>query len=160
MSSQFFHTIPMTSTRERFKQLLKDQRQSVTAARLAVFDALAGGEPRGMQELAAAVPQIDRASVYRAIELFERLHVIQRVHTGWKFKVELSDHFAEHHHHLTCTSCGQVISISEAALEEVVGQLGATHGFRPTAHQIEIQGICRACQQKKAAMPAKSREVV
>jgi Fur family ferric uptake transcriptional regulator len=65
---------------------------------------------------------------------------------GWKYKIELTDRFAAHHHHLTCLGCGKTIPINERDLEHVVDELAAQHNFVPTAHQIELQGYCAACQ--------------
>lgn len=136
----------MTVASEAFKALLKDSKQSVTQARLAVFNALLGQEPLGMHELVGKVRGVDRASVYRAVDLFERLGIVQRLHTGWKYKLELTDKFAEHHHHLTCARCGRTIAMNEDELEHVLAKLAAAHHFKPTAHQIEIQGLCSNCQ--------------
>jgi Fur family ferric uptake transcriptional regulator len=132
---------------ELFKKILKDNGQSVTKARLAVFSALLEREPMSMRELAARAGGVDRASVYRAVELFERLGIAQRLVSGWKYKLELTDKFAEHHHHLTCLNCGRVIAIGEDELEQVVEKLARAHNFRASAHQIEIQGLCENCRQ-------------
>lgn len=136
----------MSSATENFTQLLKDNGQSVTAARLAVFAALLGSEPIPMHELVQRVGQIDRASVYRAVGLFERLGVAQRLNIGWKYKIELTDRFSDHHHHLTCTSCGKTIPMNEHELETLISKLAADHDFAPSAHQIEIQGLCQNCK--------------
>ncbi len=136
---------------ETFKALLKANHQSVTRTRLAVFAALVGEEPLTMHELVGRVTVGDRASVYRAIDLFERLGIVLRLNTGWKYKLELSDLFAAHHHHLTCTQCGQTLALGEGELETVIDKLASAHGFRPTGHQIEIQGVCAQCQAKTQA---------
>ena len=141
----------MSSASETFAQLLKQQGQSVTQARLRVFEQLLGQEPQSMHELVARCQGIDRASVYRAVELFERLGIVQRLHTGWKYKLELTDKFAAHHHHLTCQNCGLSLAINEQELEGFIDKLATARAFQPTAHQIEIQGLCNACQ------PAASR---
>jgi Fur family ferric uptake transcriptional regulator len=88
---------------------------------------------------------IDRASVYRTIGLFEGLGLVQRLNTGWKYKIELSDTFTEHHHHLTCTNCGKTVAMNEQELERFIEQLAREHGFKPSGHQIEIQGVCGGC---------------
>lgn len=135
----------MNSARDSFIQLLKQNTQSVTKPRLAVFEALLGQEPLSMHELAGKVRGVDRASVYRAIDLFERLAIVQRLNSGWKYKLELTDKFAEHHHHLTCTNCSRTIAMNETELEDLIAKLAANHHFHPTAHQIEIQGRCVNC---------------
>lgn len=138
----------MSVAQEQFKTLLKEQGHSLTKARLAVFEALLGQEPLSMHELTAKVRSNDRASVYRAIDLFERLGIVQRLNTGWKYKLELTDKFAEHHHHLTCTRCGRTTAMNEAELESLITRLATRHHFKPTAHQIEIQGICTNCYRE------------
>lgn len=138
----------MDSAVHNFKSLLQADGCSITKARLAVFTALHGQEPLTMHQLIARVKSIDRASVYRAIELFEQLGIVQRLNNGWKYTLELTDKFAEHHHHLTCTNCGRSITLSEHELERVIDKLALSHGFAAMAHQIEIQGLCAECQKR------------
>ncbi|HSX29905.1 MAG TPA: Fur family transcriptional regulator [Candidatus Saccharimonadales bacterium] len=135
---------------DALQTLLKANGQSVTKARLTVFGVLSGQEAVSMHELAERASGVDRASVYRTINLFERLGIVQRVSTGWKYKLELTDKFAAHHHHLTCTQCGRAIAINEADLEAAINKLAVRHGFAPSAHQIEIQGLCANCQRVQA----------
>lgn len=137
----------MSLPKETFTTLLKQAGQSVTAARLTVFEALLGQEPMPMHQLVKRAGEVDRASVYRAVALFERLGIVQRLHTGWKYKIELTDKFSAHHHHLTCLRCGRTIAMNEAELERVISDLARAHNFHPTAHQIEIQGLCADCQK-------------
>jgi Fur family ferric uptake transcriptional regulator len=131
---------------DQFKALLKASGRSVTKARVVVFGAFLGSEPLSMAELVRKVPEVDRASVYRAVNLFEQLGIVQRVNIGWKYKLELTEHFAAHHHHLSCITCGRTIEMSELELERLIHSLAATHDFTPTAHQIEIQGLCSNCR--------------
>lgn len=141
----------MTSAQETFRKLIKRAGHSVTQPRLVVFNALLGQEPLSMHELVQRARGVDRASVYRAIDLFGRLGIVQRLNTVWKYKLELSDQFAEHHHHLTCMRCGRTVPMNEQELEEFIGQLARRHSFMLKSHQIEIQGICQHCQESRAA---------
>lgn len=135
----------MISVQDDFRLFIKQEGYSATRVRLAVFEALVGQEPLSMGELVGRVSGVDRASVYRTIDLFERLNVVQRLNTGWKYKLELTDKFSEHHHHLTCTECGRTVSLSERELEHSIDRLAREHGFTPSSHQIEIQGVCHVC---------------
>lgn len=132
---------------EQFKTALKHQGQSLTRARLAVFNALQDKEPQTMREVVAACGgQVDRASVYRTIALFERLGIVQRLQIGWKYKLELSDSFHHHHHHLTCTNCGRTIPLPEdRQLEARLHTLSRSQDFTMKGHQLEIQGLCADC---------------
>src|SRR2546421_5552224 len=100
-----------------------------------------------MRELVAACNgQVDRASIYRTIALFERLGIVQRLQIGWKYKLELSDAFHHHHHHLTCSNCGKVIPFEEdTALEKRLHVLANSKNFTMQGHQLEIQGLCQNC---------------
>lgn len=140
----------MTPPLEKFKTLLKQRGQSLTTARLAVFKALQDKEPQTMGEVVrACVGKADRASVYRAIALFEQLGIVQRLQIGWKYKLELSDAFHRHHHHLTCSRCGAVIPLPEdRQLEARLHTLARSQDFIMKDHQLEIQGLCAGCRAK------------
>lgn len=130
-----------------FKILLKDRGYSVTEPRLIVFEHLQNQEPMEMSELYKKVAGIvDRASLYRIIKLFEELGIAQRLQMGWKYKIELSDRFSDHHHHLSCTNCKRVIAINTEALEAFIQQAATQQNFMPSSHQVEIQGLCQVCQ--------------
>lgn len=129
------------------RQYLKQHGQSLTKPRLAVFLALRGREPQTMQQLTAACPAVDRASVYRTVALFEQLAIIQRLQIGWKYKLELTDTFSHHHHHMTCLKCGKVIPFDESpALESDLRRIVESKNFQMQGHQLEIQGLCQACK--------------
>lgn len=135
---------------ELFKKTLATHNYSVTNVRQLVFGLLWGAGPQSMRQLnAAAGGAIDRVSLYRTINLFERLAIVQRITIGWKYKVEMSELFVHHHHHITCSSCGQVASVFEhAGLERIIQKLTYKHDFSHQAHQLEITGLCNACQTK------------
>ena len=126
--------------------ILKDAGHSVTKQRMFVFTLLEGAEPLSMHELYdLAKHELDRASLYRIVALFEELGIAQLINIGWKYKIELSDRFAEHHHHLTCIKCNRVIPINEAELEVFINGLADKYQFQPVGHQVEVQGYCSHC---------------
>ena len=129
------------------RQHLKRHGQSLTKPRLAVFLALRGQEPQTMKQLAVACRVVDRASVYRTVALFEKLGIIQRLQIGWKYKLELTDTFSHHHHHMTCLKCSKVIPFDESpALEKGLRQIVQAKNFQMQGHQLEIRGLCQACR--------------
>lgn len=132
----------------KLEEVLKQHAQSVTTTRRTVFAALQGQEPMSMHELVGHCGSVDRASVYRTVALFEKLGIVQRLQTGWKYKLELSDDFHEHHHHATCLRCGCVVPLPEdLKLEAHLQRMAATHNFLLQAHQIELSGLCQGCLQ-------------
>lgn len=141
----------MTDVQKLFSEKLRDSGHSLTSARNAVFAALEQEAPQTMAELVEKLKgKVDRASAYRAIDLFEKLGIVQRLQIGWKYKLELTDVFNYHHHHISCTSCGLVAPLREdRTLEAAMHALAQEYGFKPSGHQIEIQGICAQCQNKQ-----------
>ncbi len=139
----------MSDISELFTKTLQNNGYSVTKARKAVFGALDSEEPLEMRKLIKKVgSKFDRASIYRTVSLFEKLGIIQRLQIGWKYKLELTDLFNYHHHHVTCISCGIIVPLREdSMLEATLNSLAREYGFQPRTHQLEIQGLCRNCQR-------------
>lgn len=135
------------------QKVLKDNKYSMTHPRKLVCDILWGKEPLSMQQLTKlSHGKIDRASLYRTVILFEKLGLVQRIYIGWKYKIELSDIFTHHHHHLSCLECGKVIALTgETEIELLIAQLARRHEFVPEAHLLEINGYCVVCRKKQVA---------
>src|ERR1035438_3102294 len=118
---------------------LKVKGYSITKPRKLTFEALSNSkQPLTMQDLIRRTnKQIDRASVYRTIDIFEETGITQRIYSGWKYKLELSDTFQEYHHHFTCINCGQVTPIHNQELENIITNLSISQKFKITSHQLE-----------------------
>lgn len=133
-------------------QTLKNAGSSTTKARMAVFTVLKDNHtPLSMAQLVSRLKDTaNRASVYRSIELFESIGIVNKISTGWKYKLELSDLFLDHHHHLTCTQCAALINIEgDTHIEKDIAELTKKYGFVLKHHQLEIQGVCANCQKAK-----------
>lgn len=140
----------MTTAQDYLQQTLKNNGYSVTAARLTVFTALEDSEPQTMEQLVKKVSMsVNRASVYRIVDLFEKVGVVQRLQIGWKYKLELSNEFQEHHHHLICVNCEKITSFKEPEnLDYLLGKIAEREDFTLQNHQLELQGLCSNCSQK------------
>ena len=133
---------------DTLKALLQKNDASLTKPRRVVFNLLLDQEAQSMQVLVSrAEGKIDRATVYRTVELFERLGIVHRLNIGWKYKVELSDIFLGHHHHFHCTNCGKTFSLpANSMLETMIDTAVSKEGYSPRGHNLEIHGLCQACQ--------------
>lgn len=131
-----------------FRKIISSNGYRLTEAREDTFKLLISTDPQSVREiLAKAAGKVDRVSIYRNIELFEKLGIVHRIYVGWKYKLELSDEFIAHHHHLSCLNCGKVIDIEdEKHIDEFIESVAATVGFTPRRHQFEVDGYCRDCK--------------
>lgn len=130
----------------RFKKLLKSNKYFITAPRMQLFGLLQNQPALTIKELINLMKRFDATTVYRTIDLFEKLGVVTRIQLGWHSKIELSDIFQHHHHHLSCVHCGKVSVLQEdEIIEKRIELLAQTTNFKPTDHQLEIRGICNNC---------------
>jgi len=130
-----------------FRKTLADNGYQVTKARETTFKLLVSTEPQSMNEiLKKAAGSVDRVSVYRNIDVFEKIGIVHRIYIGWKYKLELSDKFVGHHHHLSCLKCGKVIDIEdEKHIDDFIHEIANKLGFQPRRHQFEVDGYCKDC---------------
>ncbi len=133
----------MDKSKVKLEDKLKKAGHSVTQSRRVIFGLLENADvPMGISEIVSESPTTDRATVYRTIELFEELGIVKRVWFGFKSKVELSDEYDSHHHHLVCEKCGKIQKIDSGMLEKTVSKLTRKFNYTPTKHHVEIFGLC------------------
>lgn len=132
---------------DRLKSLLTERGYSITKPRLEVFRVLAANEePLNVTDIVARLStKVDKVSIYRTIELYEKIGIVHRVWTGFKSKVELSEAFSPHHHHFTCIKCGKTTGLRSEALEKELENLESDQHFKLTHHSIELKGFCEDC---------------
>ena len=128
----------------RFLDILRKHHLSVTKSRLEIFSCFSNHRSHSLSQLAHRV-QCDRSTVYRVVELFESIGVLQKSFSGWKYRYELTDIFVHHHHHLTCLNCGKVINIHAHALESAIQKIASENNFVSQTHRIDIEGYCQSC---------------
>lgn len=129
-----------------FTNILKSNGISITSARLAIFKTLLDADtPLKNGEIAKNTPSVDRASVYRTLELFSSLGVTQTIIRGWTPLTELAEPFKVHHHHIICEQCGKVEEIENETLEDVLNLVASRHNFSLKKHIVELTGTCSTC---------------
>jgi Fur family transcriptional regulator, ferric uptake regulator len=88
----------------------------------------------------------DASTVYRNLELLERLGLVWHTHLGKGAPVY---HVAEHPHlHVVCSSCGEVSSVDPGILDDAAERLAAQHGFTVDVGHVALTGTCRACRER------------
>jgi Fur family ferric uptake transcriptional regulator len=89
---------------------------------------------------------IGRATVYRALELLERLGILTRVHLGSCHAFTVCDD--THHHHLVCSTCDAVVPVDARVIESEIQKLAKRLQFRVDTHMLEFAGRCSKCLAK------------
>jgi Fur family peroxide stress response transcriptional regulator len=96
----------------------------------------------------ARVPEISRATVYRALESLVRLGVIRRAHhlgPATRF-----DSNTGHHHHLVCVRCNCVTDFEDARLDSLPLPDRSRTGFQTVDYSVHFTGLCAECRQADA----------
>ncbi|MGY2003219.1 Fur family transcriptional regulator [Blastococcus sp. SYSU DS1024] len=88
----------------------------------------------------------DTSTVYRTLELLERLGLVWHTHLGRGAPVY---HAAERPHlHVVCNSCGEISSAAPDLLDEAAERLAADLGFTVDVGHVALSGTCRACRDR------------
>ncbi len=138
----------MNALEQRLTNLFTDNQLRMTAPRMAVFRVLANAEDAlPLADIASAIKG-DRATIYRTLDLFISLGVVQRVVTGFKHRYELAAPFHSHHHHIHCEVCDKVISFDSRSLEALIQRIAEQKGVHLHTHTLELAGCCDDCQNR------------
>ena len=132
------------------EEFLRSHQYKLTGARKEIIRILnTSDRPLSVQEVHQQLNDTtaDLASVYRTINLLCDLGVITKLDFQEKlYRYELSDAFAQHHHHLICKQCGSVANVFEHCLPAgVEEQILKQQGFIVESHILEFYGVCRQC---------------
>jgi Fe2+ or Zn2+ uptake regulation protein len=127
-------------------ELLRQRDLRYTTARQVVFKLFKTEAAMTIQEIIVKTAgSLDKASLYRTLNLYRDMGIIQDVVIGGKRKIELTDSYSAHHHHIACSVCGRTVSIRDDAFEKQIESLALSHGFSHQKHSFEITGMCSSC---------------
>jgi Fur family ferric uptake transcriptional regulator len=98
-------------------------------------------------------PKIDRATVYRTIDLLKRLRLVDELDL---MHLEGEKHYYEakttrEHVHLACFRCGRIEEFSSALFEQLKSEISSEAGFKIRVTRLEVGGACRACAAEDGA---------
>jgi Fur family ferric uptake transcriptional regulator len=87
------------------------------------------------------------ASIYRTLELLDRLRLARRVDAAEGVaRYEPIDPSGEHHHHIVCERCGEVTAFEDHDLEHAIERLSQRVDFAIDAHDVTLRGECPGCR--------------
>ena len=132
--------------------LLRRADQRYTTGRRRLVAALqSGGGPLTITQILAVDGSLAQSSVYRNLTILEEVGAVTRIVTRDDFaRYELAEHLTEHHHHLICSTCGDVADFSldgstETELDRALHQAAERVGFAIEAHRLDLLGECSGC---------------
>ncbi len=135
---------------DHFLKNLSEAGLRLTRQRRLMIEALVRAEnPQSAEETHGAMPagSCDLVTVYRSLEQFERIGVVQLGVRENGTKVYCLSHGQDHHHHLTCRGCGRTERIDLCMADELE-KVGRSHGFRRLSHVMEVFGTCPDCSKQ------------
>jgi Fe2+ or Zn2+ uptake regulation protein len=92
---------------------------------------------------------IGRATIFRALDLFTELEVLERI------DLPSGDHAyvpclpRHHHHHIVCDICGRVTEVEDLGLGSAIEQIEERSGWEVKTHRLELFGRCPECRAER-----------
>ena len=131
--------------------LLRQNGYKVTPQRLAVYEALANTKQHPSAEmlfgtLQPKYPSMSFATVYKTVEILNKLGLIQIINTGedsFRYDADISEHS-----HVQCTVCGRVDDVPALNDRSLVVKVEEASGYSIDKHQFYFFGVCEKCRKK------------
>lgn len=88
-------------------------------------------------------PKIGQATVYRTMKLLTQCGLAEAHQFGdGHTRYEPNQQPEEHHDHLICETCGQIVEFFSPRIEELQDEIAQSHGFAIVGHRMELYGKC------------------
>jgi Fur family ferric uptake transcriptional regulator len=142
------------SPSELLQHYLSQRGLKSTRQRTLIVDTfLAAGGHLDVDQLLARVrqtdPRVSAATVYRTMKLLTECGLAHAQRFGDGHTRYESAFNRQHHDHLICTSCGEIVEFENDKIEALQDLVARRHGFVVNDHKLELYGLCRACQAKQ-----------
>ena len=95
--------------------------------------------------------ELAQSSVYRNLAVLEEAGSVVRIITNDDHaRYELAEQFTDHHHHVICSYCGEILDFHlsdnvEKALEVSLQQVAEQFDFIVESHRLDLIGTCTSC---------------
>ncbi len=140
-----------------FEKMLHTCGYKMTVQRQAILDIIREEKKRHLcteeiyDEVKKAYPGIGLATVYRTLQLFEKLGIVHHILLDdGCMRFQIMDSKEKHqHHHLVCDICGEVIDVEEDMLGTLEEKLLTEKGFTVKDHKVQFFGICKKCANEQ-----------
>lgn len=133
-------------------EILKSNNCKITPQRIAVYQALQDSTDHPNAEmiykkLAPNYPMISLATIYKSLELFAHLNLIQVINVGENsFRYDFN---TKSHPHVVCTHCQKVEDLDENFLVDLSSKVENTTNYKINKQQLCFYGVCPDCIASK-----------
>jgi len=126
----------------------------VTAARLAVLEALPVGVHRAVDGIAtdarAVLGAVSLQAIYNVLDALDAAGLVRRVEPiGHPARYE--SRVADNHHHLVCRSCGAIADVDCAVGHAPCLTPAAAAGYLVDEADVTYWGLCPTCRESDSA---------
>jgi Fur family peroxide stress response transcriptional regulator len=139
-------------TSKALSEVLRSNGYKVTPQRLAVYESLSKTKSHPNAEtlfkaLQPQFPTMSFATVYKSVEIFDKLHVIKVLNTGedsFRYDADTSNH-----QHIQCVKCGRVDDIS-LDCTAMCDSAETKSGYKVSGEELYFYGLCPKCRAKES----------
>jgi len=100
------------------------------------------------QRARARDESIGPATVYRSLNLFEELGLVNEIRLS-KVRCYYEIKQSPGHQHLVCQGCGKVIEFQNTHFQKLIKAVRREHGFKITKAELYLEGYCPECEEKE-----------
>lgn len=130
---------------------LRARGYRVTRPRRAVWEVLGAAEGHlTVEEVTARIvargTDVDLASVYRTLSLFEELGLARTSRLGDSDAGRWELMHPDEHFHLLCEVCGHVDHHVGSLVARIQEHLDSGHGFEVRGVELTVSGVCSRCR--------------
>jgi Fe2+ or Zn2+ uptake regulation protein len=93
---------------------------------------------------------IGRATIFRALELFTELEVLERIDLPNGDHAYVPCEPKYHHHHIVCEVCSRVTEVEDLGLGAAIEDIQVRTGWQVDTHRLELFGRCPQCREAAA----------
>lgn len=138
---------------ELFRNFLRSTGLKLTKERNAVFREIFSFhghfEPEDLYlRIRKSGLKASRASVYRTLNLLVESGLIEKVTQGERGTVYEHTFGHNHHDHLICDTCGEMIEFYSEKIENLQDEICRQNNFMGNNHTLVIRGSCGQCRRQ------------
>src|SRR5215204_3729902 len=93
-------------------------------------------------------PTVGQTTVYRTLKLLSEAGLAREVRFGDNRTHYEHNYKHQHHDHMICMECGEIIEFYSAELEAIQDAMAAKHRFEIKQHLLRILGVCANCRRE------------